>query len=148
MQTFSYSKHIIIQICLAEVFSHDQIYIYFTIFTNSKIEEHVITLQFFLFFSSCIFVKPNDFYLPVSIPVLLLFSVPLFLQVQQELKYGLVYWHEKYLNVEILYQNKRILPQLTALQLFSQFEKLRKVNRFICAEGLPPKKSRNLFKKN
>ena len=110
----------------------------------------MIALQFFLFLSSCIFVKPNDFYLPVSIPVLLLFSVPLFLQVQQELKYGLVYWHEKYLNVEILYQkkkrlhcikNKRILPQLTALQLFSQFEKLRKVNRFICAEGLPPKKS-------
>jgi hypothetical protein len=24
----------------------------------------------------------------------------------QELKYGLVYWHEKYLNVEILYQKK------------------------------------------
>jgi len=37
---------------------------------------------------------------------------------------------------------RTILPQLTALQLFSQFEKLRKVYRFICVEEHPPKKSR------
>ena len=127
--------------------------------------KNVITPQFFLSLSFHISIKADEYYLPVSIRVLLLFPVPLFLQVQQELKQKMtcymrsvqyswvkvtgsyncrtyrfsgISWHKRKKWL-ICINNNNLLLLLNVLHLFYQFEKLIKVNRFICAEGLPPK---------